>query len=963
MIEETSFAPAYASYRAAAEASPDLLAAVSGARRTADDPRERLAWLEREVALRDPSDRPFLLVEKARALDASGAEPATRVAAWEEARLASPDDDAALEGLLRALIAEGDRPALARHHARLARGVSRELAAAHLVVRGRILEGLGEGAEAAVAYREALALSDVPGPAREGLVRVLRRLRGFGELRALLIEDGDRAAERAARVRRFYEAARLSDDRLEDPAAAVSLLRRAHADAGDDPALDARVIEELCRLLEEQGDTHGAAAARRARIAYERLPAMRALEERRLARELEALSDLSGAVEAWERARALEPLDDLSRTTLDRLLATLGRDELRLALWIDEAKRAKDAVASAQAYVRAAAIADGALARPDEALRLLGAAWATRPGDEDALDAQTRILGRAREIRDAASVEKAVDLLEHASDLTTDVALRVAHLERAAQLAEDVDFDRAVALWERALALSPTRRFALAGLTRALHRAGAHAALARVLSREAEQTTDLEHATALRVRAAEVYQRDARDLERAVATLRRVLELKPDHQGALQLLLSCHEEAGRAEDARAVLRTLLTLRPDDAVLLLAEIAEVSRRQGDLAGCIEALEAILARVPGHEVATIDLARALRRAGRFREAAERTLDPVLAGELFEGRVGDDARAEELFLRAGDADGERRVHERRPRLLPELGAGLAGGLERLSVALREGHLSTVLAECFPAIDDARARVRGFEMRFALAPDVEAARALVADRGARERLLRSPEDAAFAWSILGESERSTVWASSLARALLLERAEALASARAALVLDGASPTAIARVIELSTALGDREAMLLGHRRAADIASEREARVQHLLAAAEAARAIAPDDAVALIDAALAEDPESLAAATAATQLLIGADAGKLAELLARAAFAANRQDRVVALSREAAALKEALGDPARACALLDRARAVDPNNVAVLVELGEALRTREAWGESARVLELAVGLGSESQ
>ncbi|MBI2392431.1 MAG: tetratricopeptide repeat protein [Deltaproteobacteria bacterium] len=1040
--EQGDRAGALAAFTAAADANPEHLAAVREARRGSDDPHERLAWIDRELRLIGDAERADLLIERARALEASGAAVEDVVRAWQAARAQDPEHDGALVGLERALARAGDDAELAIHHARLARTITRDpaLAASHLLSRGRILEMAGDDAAAQEAYAEAVAAQAAPelaaqaapelaaqaapelgahaapGPAREALARVLSRRGCFAELRDLRVEDAERTADRGTRVRRLYEAARLSADRLDDPERAIALLQRAGEHAGDDPRLDARVIEELVRLLEETGDGHGAAAARVTRIRYERVPSVRAMEERRLAAELEGASDPRGAVEALERARAIEPLDDLSLGTLDRLLATLGRDDERLGLWTAEATRAPEGGRAARAYVRAAAIADDALGRPDDALRMLRAAWATRPGDEDALDAQVRILSRG-EARDPARIGAAIDLLIHAAELAADVALRVSHLEKAAALAEETDPTRAATLYERVLALSPTRRFAIVSLQRALRRAGDHAALARLLEREAEQTTDVDHALALRLRAAEVFHRHARDVERAVAMLRRVLDVRPDHEGALLALLACHEETGRAEDARDILQRLVELRPEGRVQLLLAIAEVSlRRLGDVDGAIGALRKILAEVPAHEVALHDLARTLRRAGAWPEAAEITerVDPLLAAEIWEGRARDDARALSLYRVAlahdpADAsarEGVIRLASRRgaagraneqlaleaeldPRAQAELAlhlgdlpaaierlaplAGTDAARTRLEAAWRtaDGELARAALDAL-ATEDPRARVRVALARLYGSNAVADARAVIAlrlgDPAALGVLLGAPEDApsALAATLANEREPSCRWVTHLrlSRALPLrgDDAGALAHARAALALDPDSPSAIDATIRLASKVGDREAFLHAQRRAAEIALDPRERVRHLLIAASTARELGRDDATELLDAALAVDPESTEAATAATQHLIGADPQQLARLLHRAAFAATHPERVVALSREAAALCDALGEVDRAIALLGRARALDPKNVAVLVELGDALRRQLAWGESARVLEEAVSHGSES-
>lgn len=985
--------PARAFLEAAQRHNPELVAAIHLARRAEPDVAARLPLIDRELrAAGTESERTELLIERARALAAAGESAAAVVEAWQRVRAVAPDHDEMLAALEVALIRAGDERELSAHYARLARATAKDplLACSYLIARGRIYERLGDDAAAEAAYLEASLLHD---RARAPLARVYLRRGSYEKRRELLIEDAERTTDRALRVRMLYRAARLSDERLDDPARAIELLRRAASEAGAERSTDARVIEELVRLLEEHGDAHEAAAARRLRIGFEELPAMRALEERRLAVELEAANDPSAAIAALERARTVEPLDELSLATLDRLLATMGRDEDRLGLWIAEATRAPDGFRAARAYVRAATIADATLGRGEDALRMLRAAWASHPGDEDALDGQLRLLASPR-VAPEATVS-AIDLLEHASNLSQDVALRVAHLEKAASLAEEIDPARAAQLYERVLALSPTRRFAVVALQRALHRSGDHAALGALLEREAEQTSDVEHATNLRLRAATVYRRDAKDFERAVALLRRVLDQRPDHEGALLALLACYEETGRLIDARELLERLLPLRPTEQVPLRLAMAELSRRLGDLDAAIEVWRAI----GEHPIATRDLARALRRRGRWAEAAEMTADDVIAGEIFEGRVSDDARAVARFrasmsdplgrdgllriaTRTNDHATVAELHARDEGELAELllrtGDDAARAATLLGAFADDVDRARLLLEaCLRAGDaagaydalallakssDPHARRRARLERLRARNDLEDARALIAitahDRPALSALADAGDHSALVALIGLEPEPSRRFVDHLLAARLTP--EPLPHFLAALDLDPQSPTAIVGV--LAAARGDRAAALRGERAAAEIALDPRSRIQHLLAAASLAREISPDDATDLIDAALGVDPESLEAATAATQHLIGRDPKRLLDVLQRAAFAASSPERIVGLAREAAALADALEARDRAVALLGRARTIDPRNVAVLVELGEALIKAEAWSESERALDDAINSGSES-
>jgi tetratricopeptide (TPR) repeat protein len=697
---------------------------------------------------------------------------------------------------------------------------------------------------------------------------------------------------------------------------------------------------------------------------------------------------------------------------LDRLLATLGRDDDRVGLWIAEATRAPDGARGARAYVRAAANAEDTLGHTDDALKMLRSAWATRPGDEDALDAQLRILARSTNEEERGRRAAAVDLLVRAADLAQDIALRVAHLEKAATIAEEFDAARAAELYTRVLALSPTRRFAIVALQRALHRAGDHAALATLLEREAEQTTDVEHAATLRLRAAEVFHRDANNIERAVALLRRILDVRADHEGALLALLSCHEQTGRLDDAREVLRTLVPLRRVETVPLELAIAELSRRLGDSDATIAALRAVLAVAAEHPIAQRDLARALRRKCSWAEAAEATLavDPVLAGELFEWRVGDDQRAAAAYrVRANDpvayeglcrvaeknrdAEALEQLYGRDEWRLADLVLRSGGDPARAATLLGliaddvdrartlyeacvrandESGMADALATIADKSSDPRAKRRAHLQRFrskGAASDVRATHQLFPDDLHAVALLTEVAEgeervAALETLVANEEDPSCKFLLHLRLATTLDDKRALPHALSALELDDASPAAIATTIRAATKLRDRAAQLRGERAAAAIARDPAERIRHLLTGASLAREVDGQEGVAteLIDGALAADPESIEAATAATQHLIGRDPATLLSLFYRAAFAAQRPERIVALAREASSLADALGEHDRAAALLGRARSFDPRNVAVLVDLGDVLRHQGAWAEAGRAYDDAIGSGTES-
>ncbi len=1028
-LEASDAAGARRAFEAAARENPDLLGAVREARRVSES---SLDWIEREKRLvATDAERAELLVERGRAL-ALATRHEDAIESYDAALRLAADHPDALAGLETSLLhlarATGDAAPLAAHHARLAHAFAsdKRLAALHHVLRARIFERAGDDAAAESAYADALVERDDELLAREGLARVLLRRGSYARLRELILEDESRTEHPYRRARLLYVAARISTDRLDDDAGAVERLKRASSFAPTEPRFDARVLEELVRLLEDQGDTHGAAEVRRKLIDLEPIATVRAIEERRLAADLEVLSDPLGAVTALQAARAIEPLDDLALATLDRLLATLGRDDERLGSWISEATRPGDPARSARAYVRAATIADGALGRSDDALRMARTAWATKPGDEDALDASVRLLLRDAITKDPERLRAACDLLVHAAEMATDPPLRVAHLEKAASIAEDLDPERAAELYERVLAVAPNRRFALVALQRALHRAGDFAGLARVLEREAEQSADEAHASELRLRAAVLHRDRANGAERALALFRRVLDAKPDHEGALFELLATHESLGRAEESLATLERLIAVRGpkfSTTPLRLAAAELASRRLGRIDDAITSWRSVLKDDPEHPVARRDLARALRKRRRWAEAIEATavVDPVLAAELTEGSLGDDHAAKTMWKRAlasapddpSAREGLARVAERQKDfgVLAELRAGDARALGELHA--RAGDDATAARELaslpsLPSMDladvltrleatrrtdpsgafddlglltrattDVRARLAAHWERFRARGALEDARALrelsprsIAALDALDSVAtraESPDDriAALEAALPLDRDASVRHVRALRLAALLEArkddARALGLLRQVIAEDPRSPTAIAGMLRLGARVDDAAAMLEGERLAAEIALDPQDRVRHLLAAATLARASGDESAWTYVERALQTEPDSEPAAAAATQLLLGKDPAQLLVVLERAAFAAKKSERVVALAREAATVADALNDPAKAGALLERARSVDPRNVAVLVELGEALKKQGAWPSALAALEAALASGSE--
>lgn len=687
-----------------------LLSAARAARRvTRVAPlTSRLALLDKEAAITSKeSDRADLHVERARLLETDKRDDIDAIIkAYEQALALRPSHAEALKGLESALLRARARATadaaqklddhLAEHCGRLAAayGSDPELVASYLATRARILEERGDAVAAEEAWAASLIADGRVGPVRESYKRHLGRRKAWVKLRDAIAEEAGREHDLARSVRLLHEAARISFERLNDVPQAITLLEHAASRSPTDPSADARVLEDLVRLLDTRGDPHGAALARRSLLVYDEEPALRAVGFRKLAADFEAIAEHDAAIAAYETARTIEPLHAATQHALERLYLSRGRHHDRVALWLDEAARAREPERRAAAYVRAAHVAEDSLGRPEDALEYLRAAWVTDTGNVDALDELTRLLLPPTEMRhgvgggEGRNARALIELFHQAAQVSKEPARKIAFLEKIAALWEDAlgNPGEAAKVYERVLALDSTRRFALLGMQRALERAGDFRALAVAIEIEADQATDTEHAVTLRLRAAETWRARAADAERAVALIRRVLEDRPDEKRALRALLEAQEAAGRWDEvARTLDRTIQASKGGETLPLWLELAEVRRKRlGQIDEAITAWRRALEVDPTNVVATRELAHALRTKGDWRAVAdleEKTATAakdarvasrswVRAAEVWEGRLDSDDRAQEAYARALTArpddlaawDGLARIAERR-------------------------------------------------------------------------------------------------------------------------------------------------------------------------------------------------------------------------------------------------------------------------------------------------------------
>jgi len=635
-----------------------------------------LTHLEIEIgAAATEAHRVELLAEKARLLDACGGRGADVRATWEQVLLHAPHHSAALAGLEGELVAlavasggRTDWDALAGHLGRMADayGTEARLAAWLHVEQAQILEQrLGRIDAARAALEAALKLDPAVGPVRDALVRHAAAHADWGGLCRLLDEEAQIEADTARAARLELDAAAIAAWRLGNTIGACALLSRASARAPTVPDVDRRVLDESVRLYEKDSRWTEAAHARRERLRFITDPAAIAYELRALALAAEKDGNTDAAIADIQQALVVDAADSTLVETLDRLQSAAGKHDQRIAIWLQDAARADDAARRSAALARAAGICEE-LGRPADALRHLRSAWLAAPGDPGVLDALSRLLAPASRAAEDGGARSLVELYAQAAEQAGDVARKVAHLERAALLWEEVlaDPERAARLYEQVLELESDRRSAILGLQRTSARTGDARLLARALLDEARLTASEGAALSLRVRAAAALAKH--DPSRAMQLVREVIARDPAHAVARALETRLEEDAGRWEQAAKSLRARIDATPGtpDKVALWLALAQIQRsRLRAPHDALASLEKARLLDPTHPVPPEEIPlllegsgdpRALRDAierlaAQARTAEERARHLARAAEIDELVAGDDASAMRTYKRA--------------------------------------------------------------------------------------------------------------------------------------------------------------------------------------------------------------------------------------------------------------------------------------------------------------------------
>ncbi|MCE9668260.1 tetratricopeptide repeat protein [Myxococcus stipitatus] len=492
----------------------------------------------------------------------------------------------------------------------------------------------------------------------ESIARVHRRTGAHRELALVMRRQVAAEPNGASQVNLLFELAHLAEETLADKALAaqayreilglrpentnaLKLLGRVLADMERWPEL-AQHIEREIQLADTRGAQEEASdlRVRLGRLRFSRLDDPRgALElyQEVLARR----AGHAGAVGALEEmARSESPLRGAAASALEPVFASVGNHLKQVEML--ESRVSAEAVPQERAALlrRIAEMYAGPLENAEMGFLAATRALRELPDDLRSLELCVSLVDKAEAPEELSAI--LAEVAPKAGDSSR------AELYRAlARLHTDLgEPAEALTAWKRVLELRPTDTEALDGTVRLVASQGKPTELLEVLRRQLAVAEEPARRATVLFQIGALQEEQLKDSLGALATFRRLLELKPDDVAALERMEGLCQKQERWPELADVLSRRIALMPAEAGLelkfRLAQVretrlldktgaltlyGEVLSVQPNHPGAVGRMEGLVAREPQNLLAVETLLRAFRASG----------DVARLAQVIEARVG--------------------------------------------------------------------------------------------------------------------------------------------------------------------------------------------------------------------------------------------------------------------------------------------------------------------------------------
>jgi tetratricopeptide (TPR) repeat protein len=626
---------------------PDLVELLGQLSARADDPA-----LARSLAVRAAR------LSETQLEDAEGA-----IAFYRQVLGAAPEDEEVLDAL-ESLYTRGERwrdllDVLHRKSELAVDPVEKEQVLTRMALLHQ--EQLGEANEAVTLYKQILEIDPTSENALRALDGLFEAQERWGDLADNLERQLAMAGDPDTHIAIMLRLASVREHRMGATDAAIETYREV---LDQDPQNEA-ALSALERLLESP--EHELAIAEtleplyRARFDHGKLIGVLEVQARAAGssdRRVEllgqvaelwetALDDLPRAFETQARALGEDPGNDLTQRELDRLAGATGAFEALADVYEAQVGRVDDPQLSVGLLTKVARIREEQLGDVDGAVARLERVLVADEQNIEAVESLERLFQLSERYEDLAKAHlRKAALLPAPDDQKT-------ALFRAASIYEEI-LERprdAVAVYDRVLEVDPDDLPALDKLVELHLRLEDWSSLLAVYERKADVVVDPVERKQIYVEVGAVYEREVGDLDRAIDTYQRILEIDPDDLIAISRLDALYQASGNWPELLSVLEREVDLAPDpdEALGHRFRIASLwHQKLDDPARAVEIFRDILVSVPDHEPSIAAL------EGMLDEGVE----PLAAAAVLEPLYESDGRHAELV----------RVHEVQVRHEPD-------------------------------------------------------------------------------------------------------------------------------------------------------------------------------------------------------------------------------------------------------------------------------------------------------
>lgn len=338
----------------------------------------------------------------------------------------------------------------------------------------------------------------------------------------------------------------------------------------------------------------------------------------------DAANDMHAAFTTYARALREEPLNEQTATALERLARTTGRFQDLASVYETLAKEASDPSLASALYMTSARIQEQELGNVDVSIAQYQRVLELDGSNLPAVTALEQLFRGTERYQDLSNI------LQRKVDILDELPAKKDALFQAANIEEEVlgQAEGAIAVYKRILDLDPEDVRAMDALVKRYMALGRWTDLLDVYTKKADLVVDVDEKKQIYYQVGAVYERELGQVENAIDTYNKLLELDPDDMQALSRLDVLYERAQNWAELLNVLtrESEMAGDPDEAISYQYRIAELyERRLEDVPRAVELYRDVLQQKADHEP-TLRALEGIKSGDKEPLGAAAVLEPV-------------------------------------------------------------------------------------------------------------------------------------------------------------------------------------------------------------------------------------------------------------------------------------------------------------------------------------------------